>query len=340
MVFYYINVTGFVIFLHIGVIFMIDIIIPAYNAHRFIGQTLASIAFQDCVDLFNVYIVNDCSEKDYSEFVSYFSNFMNVKELTLDVNVGPGQARQFGIDNSNSEYILFVDSDDVLSDNFAVSRLYNALINSEYDISASGFYEEKEFGFIFHGLSYVWMHAKLYRRSFLINNNICFNKTRCNEDCGFNHLCYLCGASYIEVPGVSYIWKNNLNSITHINQGETFRKNVKSYVDNMIWSLTEAKKRKYDNERFENIVYGTIVSNYHYFLQNEDVFEDGELFKKLSILVKFYDEFSMDDIRRMNIIKSQIISELSGPDLIKVYDPRYTLNDFIDMLRSSMEVEK
>ena len=139
---------------------MIDVIIPAYNAHKFIGQTLASIAFQDCIDMLNVYIVNDCSEKNYSEFVEYYVNFMNIKELSLEKNSGPGQARQYGIDNSSAEYLLFVDSDDVLSDNFAIRRLYEAIVNTKTDIAVSGFYEEKESRFIFHDISYVWMHGK------------------------------------------------------------------------------------------------------------------------------------------------------------------------------------
>ena len=36
---------------------MIDVIIPAYNAHKTIEQTLTSIAFQSIVDKLNVYII-------------------------------------------------------------------------------------------------------------------------------------------------------------------------------------------------------------------------------------------------------------------------------------------
>lgn len=313
---------------------MIDIIIPAYNAHKTINQTLASIAFQDCVDLLNIYIVNDCSEKDYSEFIDYYSNFMNIHELCLEENSGPGQARQYGIDNSSSDYILFIDSDDVLSDNFAIRRLYDGIVNSESDIAVSGFYEEKNFGFIFHDISYVWMHGKMYKRDYLKKHNIRFNKTRSNEDCGFNHLCYLCGASYINVSGISYIWQNNLGSITRENDGKTFRNNIKSFVDNMMWALDEAKKRNFDKNRFADITFGTIVSSYHYYLQNDELFKDGLLFNKLSKLINYYDDSDITDEKKVEIIKKQLFADISGPSLIKVYDPYISLREFIDILRS------
>ena len=51
---------------------MIDIIIPAYNAHKTIGKTLCSIMLQSRRDLVNVYIVNDCSSTNYQEFVKNY----------------------------------------------------------------------------------------------------------------------------------------------------------------------------------------------------------------------------------------------------------------------------
>ena len=48
---------------------MIDVIIPAYNAHKTIEQTLCSIAYQEIADEINVYIVN---ENINIEFISIF----------------------------------------------------------------------------------------------------------------------------------------------------------------------------------------------------------------------------------------------------------------------------
>ena len=212
---------------------MIDVIIPAYNAHNTIEQTLTSIAFQSIVDKLNVYIINDCG-KDYKEIVEYYSMFMNIEELKLSKNSGPGQARQHGIDNSNSEYIIFIDSDDVFTDSLAIETLYNELSNSNNDIIVSTFLEELENTFIPKHTQYVWMHGKMYKRSYLTKNNIRFNNTYTNEDCGFNQLCYMCGANYLELNRTTYIWRNNYESITRTRTEESKIKYLKMFVYNMI----------------------------------------------------------------------------------------------------------
>ena len=82
---------------------MVDIIIPAYNAHKTIERTLFSILYQENLDKINTYIINDGSTKGYSDLVKFFSNFKTIKEITLDENKGPAVARQCGIIVPKSE---------------------------------------------------------------------------------------------------------------------------------------------------------------------------------------------------------------------------------------------
>ena len=109
---------------------MIDIIIPAYNARKKKKKTLCSIALQVNKDMLNVYIINDGGD-DYKHICNKFKDKLNIKELTLDKNKGPGYARNYGISNSNSKYILFMDSDDVLYDSYSVKNLYEKIDNKE-----------------------------------------------------------------------------------------------------------------------------------------------------------------------------------------------------------------
>lgn len=76
---------------------MIDIIIPAYNAHETIDQTLYSINTQINKELFKVYIVNDASNQNYSNFVDKYSNSLDIEEITIEKNSGPGVARNIRI---------------------------------------------------------------------------------------------------------------------------------------------------------------------------------------------------------------------------------------------------
>ena len=68
---------------------MIDIIIPAYNAHKTISKTLSSIALQQNVKDLNVYIIDDLSDKDYEKEYDLFKDVLNIKIYRLEKNMGP-----------------------------------------------------------------------------------------------------------------------------------------------------------------------------------------------------------------------------------------------------------
>ena len=107
------------------------IIIPAYNCLDTIEKTLKSISIQDLSVEYEVVLVNDCSDYDYSTIINNYSNKINIREIKTKKNIGPGAARQFGIDNSSSKYITFIDGDDCFYDKYSLSKLYNE-INKTY----------------------------------------------------------------------------------------------------------------------------------------------------------------------------------------------------------------
>ena len=121
---------------------MIDVIIPAYNAHETIERTLYFIAYQRNSENLNVYIINDNSIKDYSKEIDFLKNFINIRELKLKENSDPGYARQYGIEHSDSEYIIFIDSDDVFTTPLSLITLENAIKTSNSDVVVSAFIEQ------------------------------------------------------------------------------------------------------------------------------------------------------------------------------------------------------
>ena len=151
---------------------MIDIIIPAYNAHKTIEQTLFSIVYQELRKKIKVYLINDCSENGYKDIVTYFSNFIDIIELKLDANRGPGYARQYGIEHSYGDYIVFMDADDVLSNCYAIKDLYNEIERLECDVLISNFVEEVNQKFLLRTKDTIWCHGKMYKRKFLQKYNL------------------------------------------------------------------------------------------------------------------------------------------------------------------------
>ncbi len=104
----------------------VSIIIPMYNAEKYIGECLDSILAQTFTD-FEVIIVDDCSTDNSRAVVqSYLPKFGDkLQFVRSEKNSGgcPGIPRNTGIRLSCGEYILFVDSDDAITPT-ALEELY------------------------------------------------------------------------------------------------------------------------------------------------------------------------------------------------------------------------
>ncbi|MBR1376504.1 MAG: glycosyltransferase family 2 protein [Bacilli bacterium] len=224
---------------------MIDIIIPAYNAHDTINKTLLSICLQNIKELFNVYIVNDFSENDYHKEIELFKNKINIKELKLEKNSGPGTARQIGIDNSNGKYIIFIDSNDVFFDPFSIENIYNIAKDNDADMVCGMMYEEENGGYFISNNHQGCLHGKIYKREFLEKNKIKFNDTRSSEDNAFNQLVLLANPKLLFSNDDIYLYKNNKNSITRKDDNYHLE-SLKWYAYNMHWAIIEGEKRNFN----------------------------------------------------------------------------------------------
>ncbi len=92
---------------------LFSVIIPAYNASRFIRNTLDSVRNQTFDD-YEIVVVNDGSNDDTLEVVkAYFLDFsgLNCKIINQD-NRGIGGARNSGIKEARGKFVAFLDADD------------------------------------------------------------------------------------------------------------------------------------------------------------------------------------------------------------------------------------
>ena len=97
-----------------GTLPRISIVIPVFNAERYIGEALSAVAAQDFRD-FEVHVVDDCSSdgsasiiKDYCARDARF-----FYHLTSTNFGGPANPRNLGISVSIGEYVAFCDADDI-----------------------------------------------------------------------------------------------------------------------------------------------------------------------------------------------------------------------------------
>lgn len=249
---------------------MIDIIIPTYNAIKTLERTLFSISYQTISEKLNVYIVNDYSDDDYSEIINYFSMHLNIKEIKLDKNVGPGLAREEGVKNSNSKYIMFIDSDDMFAAPNSIEIIYNEINNKNLDVVIGKFIECRESDFVHHDNDEIWLHGKIYRREFIEKNNIHFNDSRANEDNYFNQCIMLSDPKkdYIDYP--IYFWMYNESSITRKNNYEYSYKGLFGYIKNMDEALQFAINNKKSEINIGNFSFAVLYAIYYYYIEYND----------------------------------------------------------------------
>lgn len=239
--------------------YKISIILPVYNVEKYIEIGFNSILNQTIgFENLEVIFVDDCSTDDSAKIIQSFSNkYDNVKYYCLDENSGAaGKPRNFGIEKSQSEYIMFLDPDDVFFDD-ACEKLYNFIIGEDLDIVSGGYVEvngEKEikndWGLInlddgkirlnsinenYNLLRFpasVW--SKIFKKSLIIDNNIKFPVGVPAQDLYFvsHYLLKAKGILFVDFPVVKYLPRQgNGGSMTSKRDKKTLSSFIKVYND-------------------------------------------------------------------------------------------------------------
>ena len=121
----------------------ISVIIPIYNAEKYLKQTLDSIRFQTYKNL-EIICVLDCPTDNSAAIVENAAKEDDrIKAVRHSQNMGLPAARNTGVKNAVGEYIHFIDSDDLISPDF-YDVMISAAAKANADVAAcSVFYEKK-----------------------------------------------------------------------------------------------------------------------------------------------------------------------------------------------------
>lgn len=114
----------------------LTIIVPIYNAALYLNQCIDSLLNQHTNLNYCIFLINDGS-LDHSLDIcnSYKKQYQNIYVFNQE-NKGTSTAKNLGLNNANSKYIMFVDSDDYVDENYISS-----LLNDEeyYDLYCAGY---------------------------------------------------------------------------------------------------------------------------------------------------------------------------------------------------------
>ena len=116
----------------------IDIILPNYNSHVFIVETIKSIINQNYSN-WVLTIVDDNSNTKTKNILKKFLKNKKIKIYWLKKNKGAGFCRNYAIKKTNYSYIAFIDSDDIWKKNKLKNQI-NFMKKNNYSFSYT-FYE-------------------------------------------------------------------------------------------------------------------------------------------------------------------------------------------------------
>lgn len=224
----------------------VSVIIPVYNVENYLAECLDSVIDQTVRNL-EILCINDASTDSSLEIIrEYADKDFRIRILQNEQNMGLAYTRNRGLEVATGEYVLFVDSDD-----FIHSELLETVMKEmgEAEVACfdyqkrneigeekdrhlfnlqEGIYEARDFFITAVERNSVIYSAwsKLYRRDFLVRENLKFADGILYEDIAFNFLCMMKAKKVYCIPEKLYTYRFRNDSIMTKKIG---RKNVMDY---------------------------------------------------------------------------------------------------------------
>lgn len=120
----------------------LTIVVPVYNVERYIEECIESLLNQKTKYKYIIKLVNDGSSDSSKQIIQKFVNNPKIQYLEKE-NGGQSSARNFGIKNLESDYVLFVDSDDVVGEDLVECLLDEAYLKDLLIVEANYYYFDK-----------------------------------------------------------------------------------------------------------------------------------------------------------------------------------------------------
>lgn len=241
---------------------LITVIIPVYNAEKYLKECLESV-FSQTWPCLEVILVDDGSTDLSRQIIEKAQQeHSNVKAI-MQKNGGVGRARNAGLDAAKGEYIAFCDSDDIMAPDM-IETLYENMKHTGAELSCcqyTGFEDAKNIQFQYSSLrkvydgdgryqivmeqplysGYVW--NKLFTRHIIADNGLAFSETLAILEDKLFVLQYICKCKSLCITDAKlYAYRQSENSalkqkilpkgITSVLGKEQVYQNVCQYTTN------------------------------------------------------------------------------------------------------------
>lgn len=196
----------------------LQLLVPQYNeTDKIIKPLFDSIQTQQGIDLneVGVIICNDGSDTHLSE--EFLNSYPFKIEYYLCPHQGVSATRNECLDRATADYVMFCDADDMFLMNCGLWLIFREM-DTGFDSITSVFVEEvwydDKFEYIHHPNDSTFVHGKVHRRQYLLDQNIRWNpKLIIHEDSFFNILCQNLSENVKYCTTPFYLWKWRAESV-------------------------------------------------------------------------------------------------------------------------------
>lgn len=313
----------------------ISIIVPIYNAEKYIEKTIKSIVVQTLKNI-EIILVNDGSTDGSKQICEKYVDLDKRIILINKENGGLADARNAGLEIASGKYIMFIDADDLYEPD-SCEYMYNLIEKTKSDYVIGNYqmmdedgkrwnnvafdpdiYEEMELDLNDHQKSFFVMNStawnKIYRTEFLKQNKITFKVPAPAEDSYFTLMCFIKAKKGFYTSKTIYLYRNSPNSLSKDCSIKYFKGINSSYK-----ATYEAMKEN-RGLFFYRYVYAKINAYILCQMIDSEKIKDSE---KLKCLSDFSWYFTLGEELKVNIIHESLQN-------IMIYVKRH---DFINALK-------
>ena len=209
---------------------LVSIIVPVYNVEKYLHRCMDSLRNQQTKYTYHVVAINDGSTDRSGDILATYSGWADLKVINQK-NRGFSGARNTGLQEVLGRFVMFVDSDDYLSEN-AVESLLAAAYFRDADIVQGGYVrvtenEKKQFGGVKYcdasgvapnGVLAGMAWGKVYKAELF--SGICFPEGYWYEDSIITGIVTHLAARIATISDNVYFYRTNAMGITQTSRGK------------------------------------------------------------------------------------------------------------------------
>ena len=250
---------------------LISVIVPVYNTDKYLEECIKSLLLQT-IPFYEIILINDGSTDDSGQICKEYSEQFKNIQLIEQENQGQSAARNRGLSIATGEYVVFVDSDDFVSNNMSECLKQN-LLRNRVEVLYYSATIQNDLGIVQDNNAYVRkkevcncvMSGKdffmktypdnyivspctaIYKRDFLLKENIMFPKGILYEDNPFYLNVTMHSNRVLCIPDELYIRRLRANSTM---TSKMSRRKCEDFItiQILLWDLIKRNKNFFTQE--------------------------------------------------------------------------------------------